>query len=142
MKTAQQATERWNASTAAGGQAWLQGIQNTQKPIVQRAIAQRSVMQANFAQATAPGGSWERRLEAVGDGGIKQAAAAKQGNYATGVQQAQSKYAAAITKILAYESAGLPTIYQMPSGNVDAGVARASAWIRYMAAGKGQLGAS
>lgn len=141
MKSATQATERWNASTAAGGQAWLQGLQQTTKPIVSRAIAQRSVMQSNFAQATAPGGAWERNLTAVGDGGIKQAAAAKQGNYATGVQQGQPKYAAAITKILAYEAAGLDAIYSMPSGNVDAGVARASAWIRYMAAGKGQLGA-
>jgi hypothetical protein len=83
---------------------------------------------------------WQSRLEAVGDSGIKAAAAAKQGNYATGVTQAQPKFLSAITKIIAYENAGLPAIYSMPKGTTAAGIARASAWITYMAAGKGQLG--
>ncbi len=141
MKTPQQAAAKWDASTAQGGQTWLTNLQNTQKPIVAAAIANRAVMQANFNAATAAGGLWEQRLSAVGDGGIKQAAAAKAGNYATGVSQAQPKFLTAITKIINYEQAGLPAIYSMPSGTTEAGVARASAWIRYMAAGKGQLGA-
>ena len=57
------------------------------------------------------------------------------------VSQAQPKFLSAITKILAYEQAGLPAIYSMPSGTTAAGIARASAWITYMAAGKGSLGA-
>ena len=142
MKTAQQAAQKWDASTALGGQTWLTNLQATTKPIVARAIAQRAVMQSNFAQATQPGGTWERSLSAVGDAGIKQAAAAKQGNYAAGVSQAQPKFLSAITKIIAYEQAGLPAIESMPSGTTAAGVARASAWIQYMAAGKGNLGAN
>lgn len=140
-KTAQQAAAKWDASTAMGGQVWLQNLQSTTKPIVSAAIAQRAVMQANFNQATQPGGIWQQRLEAVGDSGVKQAAAAKQGNYASGVSQAQPKFLSAITKIIAYENAGLPAIYGMPKGTTAAGIARASAWITYMAAGKGQLGA-
>lgn len=140
-KTPQQAAEKYNASTAVGGTTWLQNLEQTTKPIVQAAIANRAVMQANFSQATQPGGQWERNLSAVGDAGIKAAARAKSGNYATGVQQAQPKFLSAITKILAYENAGLPAIYAMPSGTTAAGIARASAWITYMAAGKGQLGA-
>ena len=140
-KTAQQAAQKWDASTSLGSAAWLTGLQQTTKPIVGAAIQNRAQMQANFNAATAPGGLWEQRLSAVGDAGIKAAATAKQGNYATGVTQAQPKFLAAITKILAYESAGLPAIYAMPSGTTAAGVARASAWIQYMAAGKGQLGA-
>ena len=140
-KTPQQAAEKWNASTATGQQTWVDNLQRTTKPIVAAAVAQRSVMQANFAQATQAGGRWERNLEAVGDAGIKQAAAAKAGNYGTGVSQAQPKFLSAITKIIAYENAGLPAIYAMPSGTTAAGIARASAWITYMAAGKGQLGA-
>jgi len=140
-KTPQQAAAKWDASTSVGQQTWLQNLQSTTKPIVAAAVAQRAVMQANFNQATQPGGSWQSHLEAVGDSGIKQAAAAKAGNYSTGVQQAQPKFLAAITKIIAYENAGLPAIYAMPSGTTAAGVARASAWIQYMAAGKGQLGA-
>lgn len=141
MKTAAQAAAKWDQSTAVGQQTWVDNLQRTTKPIVAAAIAQRGVMQAAFAQATAPGGRWERALEAVGDAGIKAAAAAKAGNYGTGVSQAQPKFAAAITKILAYEAAGLPAIYSMPSGTTAAGVARATAWIQYMAAAKGTLGA-
>jgi hypothetical protein len=140
-KTPQQAAAKWDASTATGQAAWLQGLQQTTKPIVAAAVANRAIMQANFAAATQPGGRWQTHLEAVGDAGIKQAAANKQANYATGVTQAQPKFLSAITKIIAYEQAGLPAIYAMPSGTTAAGVARASAWIQYMAAGKGQLGA-
>lgn len=141
MKTPQQAAQKWDASTSVGQQTWLQNLQSTTKPIVGAAIAARAAMQSNFATATAPGGVWERRLEAVGDAGIKAAAAAKAQNYSTGVQQAQPKFLQAITKIIAYESAGLPAIYAMPSGTTQAGIARATAWITYMAAGRGQLGA-
>jgi hypothetical protein len=141
MKTPQQAAGKWDSSTQQGTQTWLTNLQQTQKPIVSAAIQQRNVMQANFQASTAAGGIWEQRLSAVGDAGIKAAAAAKSGNYATGVSQAQPKFLAAITKVMAYEAAGLPAIYSMPSGSTEAGVARASAWIRYMAAGKGQLGA-
>lgn len=140
-KTPQQAAQKWDASTSLGSQTWLTNLQQSTKPIVGAAIAARGRMQSNFAQATAPGGLWESRLSAVGDAGIKAAAAAKSANYGTGVSQAQPKFLAAITKILAYEQAGLPAIYAMPSGTTAAGIARASAWITYMAAGKGQLGA-
>lgn len=142
MKTAAQAAAKWDASTALGGQTWLQNLQSTNKPIVDAAIAQRAVAQANYAQALQPGGVWETRLRAVGDAGIKQAAANKSGNYAQGVSQAQPRFQSAITKILAYEAAGLQAIYAMPKGTTAAGIARATAWIQYMAAGKGQLGAS
>lgn len=141
MKTPQQAAAKWDSSTQQGQQTWVTNLQNTQKPIVARAIAQRSVMQSNFNAATQAGGVWEQRLSAVGDTGIKSAAAAKAANYSTGVTQAQPKFLAAITKILAYEQAGLPQIEAMPSGTTAAGIARATAWIQYMAAGKGQLGA-
>ena len=141
MKTPQQAATKWNNSTATGEQTWVDNLQATTKPIVAAAVAQRSVMQANFAAATAPGGRWQSNLEAVGDSGIKAAAKAKSANYGTGVQQAQPKFLSSITKIIAYEAAGLPAIYAMPSGTTAAGIARATAWIQYMAAGKGQLGA-
>jgi hypothetical protein len=141
VKTPAQAAQKWDASTSIGQQTWLTNLQQTTKPIVGAAIAARSAMQSNFQAATAPGGRWERNLSAVGDAGVKSAAAAKAGNYTTGVTQAQPKFLAAITKIIAYEQAGLPQIYSMPSGSTAAGIARATAWIQYMAAGKGQLGA-
>jgi hypothetical protein len=141
VKTPAQAAAKWDASTAVGQQTWLENLQRTAKPIVAAAVAQRGVMQQNFASATQPGGRWQTNLEAVGDAGIKAAAGAKAGNYGQGVSQAQPKFLQAITKVMAYEAAGLPQIYAMPKGNVSAGVARASAWIQYMAAAKGTLGA-
>lgn len=141
MKTAAQAAAKWDASTSTGQQTWLDNLSNTTKPIVAAAIAQRGVMQANFTASTQPGGRWETNLSAVGDAGVKSAARAKAQNYTTGVTQGQPKFLAAITKIIAYEQAGLPAIYSMPSGTLAAGKARAAAWIDYMAAGKGQLGA-
>ena len=140
-KTAAQAAAKWDASTAMGQQAWLSGLQGTTKPIVAAAVANAGVAVSNYSQALAPGGVWQRNLEAVGDAGIKSAAANKAQNYTTGVQQGQAKFLSAITKIIAYENAGLPQIYSLPSGTTAAGIARASAWIQYMAAGKGQLGA-
>lgn len=141
MKTPAQANAKWVASTSTGAQTWADNLNATTKPIVAKAIQQRSVMVSNFQEATRPGGIWESRLSEVGDAGIKAAARAKVQNYSTGVAQSSDKQLAAITKIMAYEAAGLPAIEAMPSGTTAAGVARASAWIQYMAAGKGQLGA-
>jgi hypothetical protein len=140
-KTPQQAAAKWDASTSIGQGVWLQNLQSTTKPIVGAAVAQAGQAISNYSTALQPGGVWQRRLEAVGDSGIKAAAAAKAQNYTTGVQQGQPKFLAAITKIIAYENAGLPAIEAMPSGTTAAGIARATAWIQYMAAGRGQLGA-
>jgi hypothetical protein len=140
-KTAAQALAKWEAAAPTAGATWLANLQSTTKPIVSAAIAQRAAMQANFNRATAAGGVWERNLSAVGDAGVKTAAQAKQGNYATGITNGAAKMGAALTKIIAYENAGLPAIYAMPSGSTAAGIARASAWITYMAAGRGNLGA-
>ena len=139
MKTPQQAAQKWDASTSQGQQTWATNLQNTSKPIVAAAIAARGKLQANFAAATAPGGSWERNLSAVGDAGVKSAAAAKASNYSTGVSQAQPKFLAAITKILAYEAAGLNTL--TPKSQAGSGRARMNEWFDYMSAGKGTLGA-
>jgi len=141
VKTAAQANAKWVASTSVGQQTWVDNLNSTTKPIVAAAVAQAGVAIANYNAALAPGGSWQRNLEAVGDAGIKQAARDKAANYGAGVQQGAAKQLASMQKILAYEAAGLPQIYSMPSGSTAAGIARASAWIQYMAAGKGQLGA-
>lgn len=141
MKTPQQAATAWEQSTATGTQAWVDGLNNSSKPIVSRAIAQRAVMQSNFAVATAAGGSWERNLSAIGDAGIKAAAVAKQASYGQGVSLGAPKYQSAITKILAYEQAGLAGLNALPSGTTAAAVQRVTYWVQYMAAGKGKLGA-
>lgn len=140
MKTAAQGNAKWIASTAQGAETWATNLGNTTKPIVASAIAARGKMQANFSTATQAGGSWETRLTAVGDAGIKAAAAAKQANYSTGVSNASSKQLASITKILAYEAAGLPTL--TPKSQAGSGKTRMTEWFDYMSAGRGTLGAN
>ena len=125
-KTAAQANAKWVASTSTGTQTWVDNLSATTKPIVAAAVANAGVAVTNYSAALAPGGSWQRNLEAVGDAGIKQAARDKMQNYATGVQQGASKQLASITKIIAYEQAGLPQIEAMPSGTTAAGIGRAS----------------
>lgn len=139
IKTPQQAATKWDSSTSTGQATWLQNLQSTQKPIVSAAIAARSKMQANFSTATQPGGSWDTHLNAVGDQGIKNAAAAKQGNYTLGVQQGQGNFLTAITKILAYEQAGLGTLTS--KSQAGSGKTRMNEWFDYMSAGRGTLGA-
>ena len=137
----QQANQKWLQNAGQAQDRWSTNLQQTQKPIVAAAIAQRATMQANFAQATGPGGVWEQNLAAVGDSGIKAAAAAKAQNYSTGIQQGSADQLAAITKIIAYENANLPTIYAMPKGTRAAAKARQNAWLDIMADARGTLGA-
>jgi hypothetical protein len=138
-KTPQQAASKWDSSTAQGQATWLANLQSTQKPIVQGAVNARAKMQTNWNTATQPGGIWEQRLLAVGDAGVKQAAAQKAQNYSTGVSQAQPKFLAAITKIIAYEQAGLSQL--TPKGQAGSGRTRMNEWFDYMSAGRGTLGA-
>jgi hypothetical protein len=130
--------DAWEAGAQAATTKWATNLQNTNKDIVGRAIAQQSVMQANFA-ASITSGRWQNALSAVGNAGIKAAAAAKQGNYGTGVSASKAKYAAAAAKLYPYIAQGQAMIEAMPSGSIGASKARASAWIDYMAAGKGQF---
>lgn len=145
IKTAAQGLAKWEAGTlAASGTtgSWLQNLQNTQKPIVSAALAQTAVMIQRFTAAVNDGKYAAGLQRAGGDSGIKAAAAAKVGNYATGTAAGSpgaTKMGAALTKIIAYEAANLPTIYAMPKGTVAAGKARVNAWIDIMAAGAGQF---
>lgn len=139
MKTAAQANQKWVESTQGGQDVWAANLNATTKSITQAAVDARGKMQANFSAATAPGGIWERHLLARGDGYVKSQATLLKQNYATGVQQASAKQLASITKILAYESAGLATL--TPKSSAGSGRTRMNEWYDYMSAGKGTLGA-
>lgn len=141
MKTAAQALQKWEQSTSTGEQTWVDNLNNTNKPIVSAAIAQRTKAISGFTAALQPGGVWERNLTAVGDGGIKAAATKKRANYGTGVTNGATKFGTAIGKILAYEAQGLQTVQQMKASG-QSGKAVMNYWFDYMSAGRGQLGAS
>ena len=130
--------ERWEAGAQAATGKYTQGVQNTQIDVVGRAIQQANVAVANFAQAV-NSGRWARRLtESGGTANWKAMTVAKASNYGTGVSAAKSKYQAAAQKLYPYIAAGQQAIHAMPSGNLGASIARATAWINYMAQFKGQ----
>lgn len=139
IKSAQQANAKWVASTSVGTETWASNLNATQKPITQAAVNARGKMQANWNAATAPGGTWERNLLAKGDGYVKSQAVKLKQHYSDGVRDASDKQLASITKILAYESAGLSTL--TPKSGTGSGRTRMNEWFDYMSAGRGTLGA-
>ena len=125
--------DRWEAGAQGATQKYTQGVQNTQVDVVGRAIAQASVAAANY-QAAISSGRWARKLtESGGTANWKAMTVAKASNYGTGVSAAKGKYQAAAQKLYPYIAAGQGAIHQMPSGNLGASIARATAWINYMA---------
>src|SRR5947199_8866947 len=93
IATAQQAADAWESGAQAATTKWATNLQQTTKPIVAAAIAQKAVAKANYAAAIHPGG-WENALNAVGAGGAKSAGAAKPGSHGTGISTAKAKYLA------------------------------------------------
>lgn len=140
MITPAQAAAKWEANATAAEQTWSQNLQATTKDIVGNAVAKASVAKLNYSAAI-DSGRWAAALQRVGNQGIKAAAAAKSGNYATGIHDSQGKMQTVMGKLLPYIAQGLPAIEAMPSGTRAAAKARAAAWIDYMMDGKGSFSA-
>lgn len=138
IKSPSDGAAKWLTGAQGAEDAWSTGLQNTTKDIVGNAIKQASVAKINFAAAI-DSNRWQNALTRVGNAGIKAAAAAKKANYSTGIAAGQNAYLAAAQKLYPYIAAGQAQIESMPSGTIAASKARASAWIDYMHAGKGQF---
>lgn len=138
-KTVQQVVDKWAQNAGAAQGNFTQGVEGTTIDVAARAIAQESVLLSNFTQAVSSG-RWARGLtESGGTANWKQKTVAKAANYGTGIAAGKSKFASAMTKLLPYIQQGQATVRAMPAGNVAASKARATAWIDYMHAGKGQF---
>lgn len=137
-KTAAQASARWLANAGAAEDTWAENLQATTKDIVGRAIAQQDKAIARYTDSWRSG-RLAAALQKVGNAGIKQAAANKKANYGVGVSDAAPRVTAFFNKLMPYINAGLPAIDEMPTTTLAQSKAKASAWIDYMAAGKGQF---
>jgi hypothetical protein len=138
-KTVQQVVQKWQQNAGAAQGAFTDGVQGTQIDVAARAIAQANVMVANFNESVTSG-RWQRGLtESGGTANWKAQTVAKAANYGTGIAAGATKFQNAMSKLLPYIQQGQQQIAQMPSGSIGASKARASAWIDYMAAGKGQF---
>lgn len=134
----QAGADAWVQGAGAKTQKWAENLASTQKDIVGRAIAQSQVAAANYADSI-NSGRWAAKLQAVGNAGIKDAARRKQANFGTGVANAKDKYLASAQKLYPYIAQGQAMIDGMASGNINASKQRATAWIDFMHAGKGQF---
>lgn len=135
----QQVADKWANNSTAAQSAFTDGVQSTTVDVVGRAIAQESVLLSNFNQAVTSG-RWAASLTASGGtANWKSKTVAKAQNYGTGIAASKSKFQNSMSKLLPYVSSGQQMIDQMPSGTLAASKARATAWIDYMAAGKGQF---
>lgn len=128
VKSLQQTVDRWKASTGTGQQAYLDGVSGTDVDVVGRAIANKSALLNNFANAV-NSGLWERRLAATGTQGWKAAVAAKGGQaWSNGIQAGASKFQQKMGAVLQVEAALQAQIQSMPSGSPAANDARMLAW--------------
>ena len=128
IKTLQATVDKYKASTAAGQQAYTDGVATCDIDVVGRAIANQSALLANF-NARVQDGTWARRLGAVGTQGWKQAVADKGGPaWQNGVTAAVPKFQQKMQAVLQVETGLQQQIQGMPSGTPAASDARMLAW--------------
>lgn len=138
ISSPQAGADAWANSAGAAQTKWSDGVQNTQKDIVGRAVAQSGAAVSNYTDSITSG-RWAAALQAVGNAGIKAAAAKKAGNYATGIAASKDKYLATAQKLYPYIAQAVAMVDGMPSGNLAASKARVLAYMDFMAAGKGSF---
>jgi hypothetical protein len=117
----------WANSAAGAQQKFVDGVQNTTKDPVARAIAAQPAMLANYSQSITSG-RWQQRIAAVGKAGWQQATIAKAQNYSTGIQAGRGNYESAMQTWLPIINQAAATVNAMPSGSLAANLARANAF--------------
>lgn len=137
MATLQQTVERWKNSASGAQTRYTEGVQGTQVDVVQRAVAAKGKLIANFA-ASVNNGTWERKLAAVGTAGWKAATVAKASNYSTGIAAGESKFQAAMQVWLPRTQAIAAQVHAMPNNGIADSVNRARAFMEAMHAAKMQ----
>lgn len=128
-KTVEQTVSRWTAGATGAQQAFTDGVNNTTVDVVGRAIANQAALVAGFNEAV-NSGRWARGLQRVGTSGWKAATTAKAGNYATGINAGQEKYATAMGTWLPRINAAAAAAKAMPGATIDQRLARSTAFAR------------
>lgn len=135
--TAQQAADKWANNSASASSRFQQGVQNTTKDVVGRAIAAQTKLRNAFNEAV-DSGRWARNLNAVGNAGWKAKTAAKVSNYSSGISAGKESTVQAFTKLFQFEESLEQSIAQMPNETDADAEARALAWMRGMRSYKQQ----
>jgi hypothetical protein len=122
---------KWQSRTAGAQQAYVDGVNNTQKDPTQLAINNQARLLTNFQNAV-NSGKWANRLRAVGKAGWQSAVDAKANNFSTGVNAAVSKVTAAFQPLLQYENTLQQQVDSMPDVTDTDRENRMLAWVRGM----------
>jgi hypothetical protein len=106
---------KWQSNSRNAADAYVEGVQNTDKDIVGLAIGAIPRMKANIIDAI-DSGRVANGLRKIGNDGIK-AAVAQKGKVAftNGVDGAQTKFEAAFTPLLTYIDGVKRTVASMPN---------------------------
>lgn len=126
---AQATGQKWVQRAGAAQQAYVQGVQATQKDPTALAAQQAQKMLMGVTNAVTSG-YWQRRLADVGKAGWQAASVAKAANYGVGVTAAESKYIKGITDFWNYMGPTLSQIDSMPKNSIADSIARATLWIQ------------
>ena len=122
---------KWSTRTSAAQQDYVNGVQNTTKDPTQLAINNQARAVSNYTAAL-QSGKWATRLRNVGKTGWQQAVAAKASNFSTGVQNAETKFVGAFTRLLAFENTLQSQVDAMPNVTDTDRENRMLAWVRGM----------
>jgi hypothetical protein len=122
MKTAQQASQKWQTNSAGASTAYEQGIQGVTTDVMGKAIAAAPAAVANYSQAITSG-RWAAAINASGGtANWKAMSVAKSGNYGTGIAAGASKYQAAAAKLIPFIEQTVSSLPARQPGNVAANV--------------------
>lgn len=136
--TPDQVAAKWKTRSSGAAADYAAGVAAVTDNPMQKAAAAADLWQQRLAQQEVKD-KFRRKLQAVTLESWKAiVASVGQSRYSAGVTEKGDKYAKAIGPVLAYERAGLAAIQRMPNVTPEDKAQRAAAWVRYMAAYKGQ----
>ena len=122
---------KWQSRTSGAQQAYVDGVNATQKDPTQLAINAQARLLTNFQNAV-NSGKWANKLRQVGKAGWQAAVDAKANNFSTGVNAAVTKVQAAFAPLLQYENTLQQQVDAMPNITDTDRENRMLAWVRGM----------
>ena len=122
---------KWQSRTSGAQQAYVDGVNATQKDPTQLAINNQARLLTNFQNAV-NSGKWANHLRAVGKAGWQAAVDLKANNFSTGVNASVAKVQAAFAPLLQYENTLQQQVDAMPDVTDTDRENRMLAWVRGM----------
>lgn len=118
---------RWRTGAGGAQQAFIDGVQRTEKDPTQLAIANAQGMLAGVTEAVTSG-RWQRNLAAVGKQGWQSKTVAKAANFGVGIAAGEQAYADAMTTWLPRIHTAAASAKAMPGQTLQQRLQRSAAF--------------